>query len=38
MIYATEQSEVIVDALEQRLKVVLSTLNEKIKSNQLLLE
>ena len=38
MIYATEQSAVRADALAQRLKVVLSTLNEKIKSNQLLLE
>lgn len=33
MIYSTEQEEAVVDTLEQRLKVVLSILNDKFKSN-----
>lgn len=33
MIYSVEQEEAVVDALEQRLKVALSVLNEKLKSN-----
>lgn len=33
MIYSTEQEEAVVDTLEQRLKVALSILNEKLKSN-----
>lgn len=33
MIYSTEQEEAVVDTLEQRLKVALSVLNEKLKSN-----
>lgn len=33
MIYSTEQDEAVVDTLEQRLKVALSVLNEKLKSN-----
>lgn len=31
MIYSTEQEEAVVDTLEQRLKVALSILNEKLK-------
>lgn len=31
MIYSTEQEETVVDTLEQRLKVALSILNEKLK-------
>lgn len=33
MIYSTEQEEAVVDTLEQRLKVALSILNEKLNSN-----
>lgn len=33
MIYSTEQEEEVVDTLEQRLKVALNILNEKLKSN-----
>ena len=33
MIYSIEQEEAAVDTLEQRLKVALSILNEKLKSN-----
>lgn len=33
MIYSMEQEEAVVDTLEQRLKVALSILNEKLKSN-----
>ena len=33
MIYSTEQEEAVVDTLEQRLKGVLSILNDKFKSN-----
>lgn len=33
MIYSVEQEEKIVDMLEQRLKVVLNILNEKLKAN-----
>lgn len=33
MIYSMEQEKAVVDTLEQRLKVALSILNEKLKSN-----
>lgn len=33
MIYSTEQEEAVVDTLEQRLKIALSILNEKLNSN-----
>jgi hypothetical protein len=33
IIYSMEQEEAVVDTLEQRLKVALSILNEKLKSN-----
>ena len=33
MIYSIEQEKEVVDTLEQRLKVVLSILNEKLKEN-----